>query len=173
PAPETPLTKKLVPEEIKVAEKPKEADLEKYKTPGPVKKESETKLASIDKPSIKQPEVSPASPETRLLSLAIVSSKRDINVQERVVLTVRGKYSDGKENEIGAGVRFESSDANVAVVNSRGELEGKKQGKAEVTARYADVVSGVYTFYVKGGAENQKADQSGEPLQDQRRRLLR
>ena len=173
PAPETPLTKKLVPEEIKVAEKPKEADLEKYKTPGPVKKESETKLASIDKPSIKQPEVSPASPETRLLSLAIVSSKRDINVQERVVLTVRGKYSDGKENEIGAGVRFESSDANVAVVNSRGELEGKKQGKAEVTARYAGVVSGVYTFYVKGGAENQKADQSGEPLQDQRRRLLR
>ena len=105
-APETPPTKKLVPEEIKVAEKPKEADLEKYKTPGPVKKESETKLASIDKPSIKQPEVSPASPETRLLSLAIVSSKRDINVQERVVLTVRGKYSDGKENEIGAGVRF-------------------------------------------------------------------
>jgi pullulanase len=111
-------------------------------------------------------------PENRLVSLAIISAKRDINVNERVLLTVKGKYSNGKENEIAAGVRFQSSDATVAAVNSRGEVEGKKEGKAEVTARYAGVVSGVYTFHVKGSPEKQKEDQT-ERLQDERRRLLR
>jgi hypothetical protein len=173
PVPEAPPTKKIVQEQVKVTEKPKEADGDKNKKSEPVKKEPETKVASIDKPAIKQPETSAPPPENRLLSLAIISAKRDINVKERVLLTVKGKYSDGNENEIITGVRFESSDANVAAVNSRGEVEGKKEGKAEVTARYAGVVSGVYTFYVKGGAEKEKADQAAEPLQDQRRRLLR
>jgi serine/threonine-protein kinase len=173
PVPEAPSTKKIVQEQVKVTEKPKEADGDKNKKSEPVKKEPETKVASIDKPAIKQPGTSAPPPENRLLSLAIISAKKDINVKERVLLTVKGKYSDGNENEIITGVRFESSDANVAAVNSRGEVEGKKEGKAEVTARYAGVVSGVYTFYVKGGAEKEKADQAAEPLQDQRRRLLR
>ncbi len=173
PNPETPPTKKVIQEEVKVTAKPKEADADKTKKPEPAKKEPETKVASIDKPAIKQPETPPPLPENRLLSLAIISAKRDINVKERVPLTVRGKYSNGNENEIVTGVRFESSDANVAAVNSRGEIEGKKEGKAEVTARYAGVVSGVYTFNVKGDPEKSKEDQAGERLQDQRRRLLR
>jgi len=173
PTPETPPTKKVIQEEVKVTAKPKEAEVDKNKKPEPAKKEPETKVASIDKPGIKQPETPPPLPENRLLSLAIISAKRDINVKERVPLTVRGKYSDGNENEIVTGVRFESSDANVAAVNSRGEIEGKKEGKADVTARYAGVVSGVYTFYVKGVPEKPKEDQAGERLQDQRRRLLR
>lgn len=171
PVPQAPPAKNIIQEQVKVTEKPKEADGDKKSDP--VKKEPETKVASIDKPTIKPPETAPPPPENRLLSLAIISAKRDINVKERVLLTVKGKYSDGKENEIVTGVRFETSDANVAAVNSRGEVEGKKEGKAEVTARYAGVVSGVYTFYVKGGAEKEKADQAAEPLQDQRRRLLR
>lgn len=180
PVPEAPPFKKVIQEPVKVTEKPKEPDVDKNKKPEPVKKEPETikkepetKVASIDKAAIKQPETPPPPPENRLVALAIISAKRDINVTERIPLTVKGKYSNGKENEIVAGVRFESSDATVAAVNSRGEVEGKKEGKAEVTARYAGVVSGVYTFYVKGNPEKQKEDQSGEPLQDQRRRLLR
>ena len=178
--PEAPPAKKVIQEPVKVTEKSKEPDIDKNKKPEPVKNEPETiknepetKVASIDKAAIKQPETPPPPPENRLVALAIISAKRDINVKERILLTVKGKYSNGKENEIAAGVRFESSDATVAAVNSRGEVEGKKEGKAEVTARYAGVVSGVYTFYVKGGAEKEKPDQAAEPLQDQRRRLLR
>ena len=180
PVPEAPPAKKVIQEQVKVTANPKEPDVDKNKKPEPVKKEPETvkkepetKVASIDKSAIKRPEATPAPPENRLVSLAIISAKRDINIKERVPLTVKGKYSDGNENEIVAGVRFESSDATVAAVNSRGEVEGKKEGKAEVTARYAGVVSGVYTFHVKGNPEKQKEDQSGERLQDQRRRLLR
>ena len=179
PVPEAPPAKKVIQEQVKETEKPKETDTQKYKTPEPVKKEPETvkkepetKVASIDKAALKQPEI-PPPPENRLIALAIISAKRDINVKERILLTVKGKYSNGKENEIVAGVRFESSDATVAAVNSRGEIEGKKEGKAEVTARYAGVVSGIYTFYVKGNPETPKEDQSQERLQDQRRRLLR
>ena len=173
PAAEAPYSPKVAPQEIKVAEKPKEAEPEKFRTQEPAKKESETKLASIEKPASKQPEISLAPPESRLLSLAIISGKRDINVRERVLLTVKGKYSDGKENEIAAGVRWDSSDANVAVVNSRGELEGRKEGKAEIKARYGGVVSSAYIFQVKGSPEAQKVEEPGDKIQDQRRRLLR
>ncbi|MGE5304793.1 MAG: protein kinase domain-containing protein [Alphaproteobacteria bacterium] len=180
PVPETPPVKKVTPEPIKAAETPKASDVPKYKepepvkkAPEPVKKEPETKVASIDKTALKPPEAPPPPPpENRLVSLAIISAKRNINVKERVLLTVKGKYSNGNENEILAGVRFESSDASIAAVNSRGEVEGKKEGKADVIARYAGVVSGVYTFYVKGPPEKPK-DQSGETLQEDRRRLLR
>jgi hypothetical protein len=179
PVPQTPPAKK-VEEQVKVTEKAKPTDVEKTQKPEPVKKdlepvkkEPETKVASIDKSAIKPPDTPPPAPENRLVSLAIVSSKKDISVKERVLLTVKGKYSNGNENEIGAGVRFESSDSNVAAVNSRGEVEGRKEGKADVIARYAGVVSGVYTFYVKGNPEKEKEDQAGERLQDQRRRLLR
>ena len=177
PVPEAPPAKNVIQRQVKVTEKPKEADVQKYKEPEPVKKapepikkEPETKVASIDKATLKQPETPLPPPENRLVSLAIISAKRNINVKERVLLTVKGKYSNGNENEIMAGVRFESSDASIAAVNSRGEVEGKKEGKADVIARYAGVVSGVYTFYVKGNPEKQKED---ETLQDERRRLLR
>jgi len=186
PAPEIAPVKK-VEEPVKLAEKPKATDSEKSKNSEALKgesesakKEPETKVASIDKgaikqpdkPAVKQPDVPPPQ-ENRLVSLAIVSAKKDINVKERVLLTVRGKYANGNENEIVGGVRFESSDADVAAVNSRGEVEGKKQGKADVVARYAGVVSRAYTFYVKGTPEKPKEEEAGERLQDQRRRLLR
>ena len=186
PVPERAPVKK-VEEPVKLAEKPKETDYEKNKNSEALKrdsesakKESETKIAAIDKaaikppdkPAVKQPDVPPPQ-ENRLVSLAIVSGKRDINVKERLVLTVKGKYANGNENEIVGGVRFESSDADVAAVNSRGEVEGKKEGKADVVARYSGVVSRAYTVYVKGSPEKPKEEEAGERLQDQRRRLLR
>jgi hypothetical protein len=186
PVPEIVPVKK-VEEPVKLAEKTKETDYEKNKNSDALKresesakKESETKIAAIDKAAIKQPDKpavkqpdAPPPQENRLVSLAIVSAKRDINVKERVLLTVKGKYANGNENEIVGGVRFESSDADVAAVNSRGEVEGKKEGKADVVARYAGVVSRAYTFYVKGNPEKPQEEQAGERLQDQRRRLLR
>ncbi|HSK31799.1 MAG TPA: protein kinase [Candidatus Limnocylindria bacterium] len=136
-------------------------------------KEQPPEIASI-KP-IKPPEPLPASiaPEARLVSLAVLSDRKELDVNSRIRLTVRGKYSDGRENEIVGSVRWESSDGNVAVVNSRGELEARKEGKAQITATYSGLTSPGYTFFVKGVPQPEKAKSGDEGIQDLRRRLLR
>lgn len=126
-----------------------------------------TKMAALKR------EVPQPLPQIRLMDLSVLADRREIKVKERLVLTVKGKYSDGKENEIPGGVRWESSDATVATVNSRGELEAFKEGKTQIRATYAGVTSPVYTFQVKGSPESQKVDKPEEGIQDMRRRLLR
>jgi serine/threonine protein kinase len=124
--------------------------------------------------SLKQPEAPPPPPISRveLRDLSIISNKRELKVKERVMVTARGRYSDGKEIDITAGVQWKSSDASVVSVNSRGELEGLKEGKAQISAIYDGVASPVYTYNVKA-TEIQKSEESGEPIKDLRRRLLR
>jgi uncharacterized protein YjdB len=103
----------------------------------------------------------------------VLADKKELNVDGRTVLTVKGKYSDGKENEINGGVHWESSDRNVAVVNSRGELEARKEGKAQITASYSGLTSPSYTFSVKGVPQAEKSQSSQENIKDLRRGLLR
>ena len=91
-------------------------------------------------------------------------------MKDKVSLTVKGKYSDGRD-EIVEGVRWQSSDENIAEVNSRGVLEGKKEGKVEITASYAGVNT-VYTVYIKG-VEVEKPKDSGTEMRDIQRRILR
>jgi predicted Ser/Thr protein kinase len=142
----------------------------------PASKEGQTEIASLGNTSTKPPEIpvkTPPSSEVKLLSLAVVSDKKELNVNGRLLLTVKGKYSDGRENEILGGVRWESSDASVAVVNSRGEIEARKEGKAQITAKYSGLASPTYTFYVKAEPQPQKTENPQEGIQDIRRRLLR
>ncbi len=86
-------------------------------------------------------------------------------MKDKVPLTVKGKYSDGRDEiVIVEGVRWQSSNGNIAEVNSRGVLEGKKEGQVEITASYAGVNT-VYTVYIKG-VEVEKPKDSGTPIRD-------
>jgi hypothetical protein len=131
-----------------------------------IKEPKRKETASIKR----QPEVPPIPPERRLIGLAIVPSQTSIKVKDKVSLTAKGKYSDGKD-EIVAGVSWQSSDENVAEVNSKGVLEGKKEGQVEITASYAGVNT-VYTVYIKG-VEIEKPKDSGTQRRDIERRILR
>jgi hypothetical protein len=147
-----PITKKATPRTVKETEIFKQPEVAKKSTEQPVPTESENQIASIKRPT----EVPPIPPQRRL---AIVPSRTSIKVRDKVSLTVKVKYSDGKD-EIVEGVRWQSSDGNIAEVNSRGVLEGKKEGQVEITASYAGVNT-VYTVYIKG-VEVEKPKDSGK-----------
>ncbi len=91
----------------------------------------------------------------RLVSLAIQAARRDMNVNGRLALRVRGKYSDGKESEIQT-VRWESSDNATATVNADGEVLGQREGRVQVIARSGDVASEPVRLTVKSIAQRQE-----------------
>ena len=156
-----PITEKATLGSVKEIETPKQPEVVKKPTEQPVPTESENQVASINKP---------IPLERRLIGLAISPTQTSINVKDKVSLTVKGKYSDGRD-EIVAGVRWQSSNENIAEVNSKGVLEGKNEGKVEITASYAGV-STVYTVYIKG-VEVEKPKDSGTEMRDIQRRILR
>ena len=138
------------------------------------KEESDPKSGSSQVASLKRPEPPPAQMKrVELKELSILSDKRELQLKERSALTLRGRYSDGKEDIIRAGVQWMSSDASVARVNSNGEIEALKEGKTQISATYDGVVSGIYTLSIRGGEEPKKVEDSGEQIKDLRRRLLR
>ncbi len=115
------------------------------------------------------------TPAPRLVSLTVHSDKRDLKVKERTALAVEGKYSDGKVAAISYGVEWQSSDQATAEVNSKGEVTAQKEGKVNITARYAGITSSALTLSIKGGTESNESAQEPktESIQEFRRRLLR
>jgi len=97
----------------------------------------------------------------RLVSLAIQTARRDLNVNGRLALRVRGKYSDGKESEVKT-VRWESSDSTIAAVNAEGEVSGQRQGTVQVIARTGDVASEPMRLTVKSIAPRQEPRRARE-----------
>jgi serine/threonine protein kinase len=99
--------------------------------------------------------VQPKAPEpvsaSRLVSLAIHATHREVNVNGRLALRAQGRYSDGKESEVKT-VRWESSDSAIADVNARGEVFGQRAGKVQVIARSGDVASEPVRLTVKSVA---------------------
>jgi hypothetical protein len=89
-----------------------------------------------------------ALPAPQLVSLSIQAAHHELNVNGRLALSARGKYSDGKESEVKT-VRWESSNSAVAGVNDRGEVVGQREGKVQVIARLGDVASEPVRLTVK------------------------
>ena len=108
-----------------------------------------------------------------LKQLSIIVIKRDLKIEERLDLTVKGQYSDGTEVNLKSGVQWKSSDPSVASVNTKGEVQALKEGSTRISAIYQGVSSGPYTFNVKANEESRKAQESGGEIKDLRRRLLR
>lgn len=102
-------------------------------------------LAVKEPPTLPQPQALPAP---RLVSLSIQAVRHELNVNGRLALHARGKYSDGKESELQT-VRWETSNSAVAGVNDRGEVVGQREGKVQVIARLGEVASEPLRLTVK------------------------
>ncbi|MBI4524574.1 MAG: protein kinase [Deltaproteobacteria bacterium] len=89
-----------------------------------------------------------------LESLALYAPKRELETKERVTLSAKGKYSDGKETQVSKGVQWQSSNESIAVVNPRGEVRGQAEGQVQITARYRGVASPPLSLTVKGGIKS-------------------
>jgi cytochrome c-type biogenesis protein CcmH/NrfG len=114
---------------------------------------AKTTTSAVISADTKELSQDPAS-APRLVSLAIQAGRHELNVNARLALRVRGKYSDGKEGEIKT-VRWESSDSSIATVNARGEISGQREGKVQVIARSGDVASDPVRLTVKSSAQGE------------------
>ena len=86
--------------------------------------------------------------ENQIVSVAVHARRTEINVNERLTLVLRGKYSNGHENELER-VHWESSNPAVASIDSRGVLAGLKEGRTMITARYEGFTSKPLSFLVR------------------------
>jgi len=92
-------------------------------------------------------------PPVRLVSLTVSADKREMRVKERMALRLNGTYSDGKRREVSAGVEWQSSDRAVASVNSRGEVEALREGRADITAETGGVLSAPLSLTIRGAVK--------------------
>jgi hypothetical protein len=105
-----------------------------------------TVTAPAEKPITKTPVA------TKLLALTVSASNREIKIQERLLLRVKARYSDGNEKGLSSGVEWRSSDRSVATVDSRGELLALRAGKIAVVARWGGIESLAVDIVVKESA---------------------
>ena len=59
------------------------------------------------------------APSPNIRSLVVVSVKRELQANERMILRAKGQYSDGKEIDINDGVLWQSSDERIASLSSQ------------------------------------------------------
>lgn len=96
-----------------------------------------------------EPPVGPSPLAAQVVSLTVDADRRELRVKDRVALRVRGRYSDGSEGLITKGVDWQTSDRAVVTINSKGQAEGRREGNADVTARYGDIASSPLTLVVR------------------------
>ncbi len=109
-------------------------------------------LKSLPVTLIVKAEEPPPPPRPTLVSLKVLSAKQELRVKERTILTVSGKYSDGKETEIQGGVVWKSSHRKIAFVDSKGAVTALKSGEVNLSASYEGLTSSI-NLTVKGAPE--------------------
>ena len=115
---------------------------EKLTTKGTQETPPGTIVGKVEKPVI-------TVPPSQLVSLAVFSAKRELKINERLALRVKGQYSDGKEGEINKGVEWKSSDERIASVDSRGRVLARASGDVRLSANYQGLTSQAITLVVK------------------------
>ena len=85
----------------------------------------------------------------RLRSLVVVSVKRELQANERMVLRAKGQYSDGKEIDVNDGVLWQSSDERIASIDSRGRVTAHRSGQVKLNASYEGIASPAISLTVK------------------------
>jgi serine/threonine protein kinase len=96
--------------------------------------------------TVKTPPKAPPIPTlpaaAALKSLIIRAPKRQLKVNEQVLLELTGQYDDGSASGI-ANAQWKSSDTTAAIVDTRGRVTGRSPGKANITANYQGLVATV------------------------------
>lgn len=85
----------------------------------------------------------------RVQSLIIISPKRELQPNERTVLTATGVQSDGKEMQIHDGITWQSSDERIASVDGKGRLVAHSSGQVRLNASFQGVTSPAISIVVK------------------------
>jgi hypothetical protein len=84
-----------------------------------------------------------------LVTLGLSGDREEIRADETLDVTLKGQYSDGTEKNIHDGVKWLSSDPQVATIDSQGRVTGQQPGQTKITARYGDLVSPAWTLAVR------------------------
>jgi hypothetical protein len=87
-----------------------------------------------------------------------IQGKRQLNVGEKTVLWVGGRFSDGSETEVTRNLDWHSSDDSVVAVSRDGQVEARKDGFADITVRYERMASPPLTVVVRGESRSPQAD---------------
>jgi uncharacterized caspase-like protein len=87
-------------------------------------------------------------PRNRILSIALLTEKREIEINEVVSLRARVVYADGRATEISQGVEWITGDSKIATVDSLGKLRAQRAGRTEIAARYSGITSPALVFAV-------------------------
>jgi serine/threonine protein kinase len=85
----------------------------------------------------------------KVITMAVRGEKQEVGVGERVRLSLNTRYADGRETDVRDGVEWRSSDEAVATIREGGELEGRKGGKVDVTARFDGMDAAALSITVK------------------------
>jgi serine/threonine protein kinase len=88
-------------------------------------------------------------PTPSLRSLVVVSVKRELQANERMILRAKGQYSDGKEIDVNDGVLWQSSDERIASIDSRGRVTAHRNGQVKLNASYEGIASPAISLTVK------------------------
>jgi hypothetical protein len=114
--------------------------------------------------TVKEP-VKPPPPAVapRAVSLAIIGGKNEINVGARALFRAKAKYSDGAEGEVRKDIRWESSDLSIVTVNARGEVTGRKEGRAAITAFFDRLSSEPLAISVTAPPKRQEPQIASDP----------
>ncbi|MDH3443413.1 MAG: Ig-like domain-containing protein, partial [Deltaproteobacteria bacterium] len=98
--------------------------------------------------AVKAPDVKPP-PAPKLVAITVDANKKTLAPREKIDLRATGSYSDGSKKNLSSGVAWVSSDASVASVDSKGELEALQAGKVEIMIRLDGVTSAPLRLVVK------------------------
>jgi hypothetical protein len=93
----------------------------------------------------------------KIVSLGI-RGKRQLNVGEKSVLRVGGRFSDGGQTDVTKNLDWHSSDDSVVAVSRDGQVEARKDGFADITVRYEGIASPPLTLVVRGESRSTEAD---------------
>ena len=85
----------------------------------------------------------------KIVSLGI-QGKRQLNIGEKTVLRVGGRFSDGSETAVTKNLDWHSSEDAVVAVSQDGQVEARKDGFADITVRYEGIASPPLTLIVGG-----------------------
>jgi hypothetical protein len=88
-------------------------------------------------------------PAPKVVTLAVHAGRQELKPDETLALSLRGRFSDGSENDITNAEEWSSSDTRVAKVDSQGRVKALQSGTAKITARYGGISSSSWTLVVK------------------------
>jgi serine/threonine protein kinase len=92
-----------------------------------------------------------------VVSIAVQSDKNELRPGEKLALKTAASFANGKVASNLDNVNWHSSNDSVIAVNSNGEIEAKKNGNADITVNFQNVVSSPLTLVVKESAKTNEA----------------